>query len=291
MKFEYFRFLLTPVKDPQLPFHDALSKEDIIKDIFAKGRTYHFNSKRARFGMTVDFFQNNLVYARIGKQTTKKLRSSPDEGFVTKDAEDWPGSYLFINLSDEIITGKTHENGQVVAFSLNKIAIQNPKNCLRALAKKINEDLTHKGFYLTINPIPTERKKFWTAAKEYEGKICKVILTYTAPNLFKIGSSLEDDLKEINKNFNTTSSQIVLENDGGNIELPEDNKLLQETAKYIDLGGGSYKFHLNKGKKTVISSEDGIRTETFDGLELTLEGSVGDKIENVLKQVLGIKND
>jgi hypothetical protein len=117
-----------------------------------------------------------------------------------------------------------------------------------------------------------------------------VVLTYTAPNLFKIGSSLEDDLKEINKSFNTTSSQIVFENYGGNIELPEDNKLLQETAKYIDLGGGSYKFHLSKGKKTV-SSEDGIKTETFDGLELTLEGSADDKIENVLKQVLGIKND
>ncbi len=290
MKFEYFRFLLTPVKDPQLPFHGEVSREDIIKDIFAKGKTYRFKSGRAQFGMTVDFFQNSLVSARIGKQTTKKLRSSPDEGFAIKNAEDWPGSCLFINLSDERITGKTHENGQIIAFSLNKIAIQNPKNCLRALADKINEDLIHKGFYLTINPIPTERKKFWTAAKEHEGKICKVVLTYTAPNLFKIGSSLEDDLKEINKSFNTTSSQIVLENDGGNIELPENNKLLQETAKYIDLGGGSYKFHLSKGKKT-ISSEDGIKTETFDGLELTLEGSAGDKIENVLKQVLGIKND
>ena len=289
MKFEYFRFLLTPVKDPQLPFIKETSREEILNEIFSKGKTYLFNSGRAKFGLTIDSLQNGLVMARIGKQTTKSLRASPDEGFAVKKVEDWPGSIIFINLNDEKSSGQLKSSGQVVAFSVNPAAISNPKNCLYALAEKINGVIVHKGYYLTINPIPTERKKFWAVANEHKGQIKKVVLTYTPPNLFDIGTTLENDLREANNTFNTTSTQIVLENESGNLELPETNKLLQETAEWIDLGGGSYKFHLSKGKKT-ISSENGVKTETFDGLELTLDTNNGNEILSAIRAVLGLSN-
>ncbi len=290
MKFEYFRFLLTPVKDPQLPLHGEVTRADIIKEVFAQGSIYKFKSGRANFGLRIDYSHDGLVSAYVGKLTSKITRKSPEDGFVLSKVEDWPGSRIFINLNDERDTGRTLSAGQMIAFQVNKSAIQNPKNCLQEFAEKVNEAIVHKGFYLTINPMPTEKKKFWSVAKEHEGNIRKVVLTYTPPNLFEIGSSLENDLRQANTDFNTTSTQIVFENEAGSVTLPEDNQLLKETAEYIDHGGGHFKFTLTKGKK-IITSTEGVKTETFEGLELTLESATPNNIEGAIRMVLGVQND
>ena len=290
MKFEYFRFLITPVKDPQLLLHGVVTRQDIIQEVFAKGKIYNFKSGRATFGLTIDYSLNNLVSARVGKLTSKNLRSSPDKGFEVKKVEDWPGSIVFINLSDEKETKRTLAAGQMIGFSVNKLAIRNPQGCLRAFADKVNETIVHKGFYLTINPMPTERKKFWAVAKEHEGNIRKVVLTYTPPNLFEIGNSLEEDLRKANNDFNTTSTQIVFENEAGSISLPENNPLLKESAEWIDNGGGEYKFYLSKGKKT-ISNEGGVKTESFDGIEVKMDEATPVAIEAAMRMVLGVQND
>lgn len=290
MKFEYFRFLITPVKDPQLPLHGVVTREDIINDVFAQATTYKFKSGRANFGLRIEYSHEGLVSAYVGKLTSRVMRKAPEDGFAVRKVEDWPGSRIFINLKDEKDTGRTLAAGQMIGFQINRKDIPNPKNCLKAFAEKVNETIVHKGFYLTINPMPTEKKKFWSVVKEHEGNIRKVVLTYTPPNLFELGTSLEDDLKKANQSFNTTNTQIVFENEAGSVSLPEDNKLLQETAKYIDEGGGKFKFTLTKGKKTV-SSDGGVKTENFDGLELTLENATTSNIEGAMRMVLGVEND
>ena len=78
-------------------------------------------------------------------------------------------------------------------------------------------------------------------------------MTYTPPNLFNLKNKLEDDLREANQTFNTTSTQVVLENEMGNLDLPKNNELLKESAEYIDQGAGSYQVHLSVGKKVIKS--------------------------------------
>lgn len=290
MRFEYFRFLITPVKDPQLPLHGVVTRDDVINEVFAQAATYKFKSGRANFGLRIEYSYEGLVSAYVGKLTSRTMRKAPEDGFAVRKVEDWPGSRIFINLNDEKATGRTLAAGQMIGFQINKKDIPNPKNCLRAFADKVNETIVHKGFYLTINPMPTERKKFWAVAREHEGNIRKVVLTYTPPNLFEIGSSLENDLRKANNDFNTTSTQIVFENEAGSVTLPEDNQLLKETAEYIDQGGGNFKFTLSKGKKTITSTE-GVKTETFEGLELTLENATPNNIEGAMRMVLGVQND
>ena len=225
MKFEYFRFLLTPVEEPQLPLREKLDRKALIQDMFAEEKKYNFQSGRATYGFVVKNKIGNLVEARIGKRTTTRLHASPDNGFEEKEEEDWPGSSVFLNLDDEKGSGKSKESGQKIAFEANRVAITNPVNCLRALADKINEDITHHGYFITINPILTAKKSFWAAVDENEGKIKKAVLTYTPPNLFNLQNNLEDDLRKANEKFNTTSTQVVLENESGNLHLPKDDQL------------------------------------------------------------------
>lgn len=285
MKFEYFRFLVSPVKEPQFEFERKKTREQIINDIFETDHPHKFANGRAKYGYVSLLKEGKLIHGRLGKLSSKMLHSSPDQKFQVKKAEDWPGCRVFINLDDERVSGRTFELGQVIAIEVNKAAISNNTNALRAFADHINKTLIHEGYHIAINPILTAKKKFWSVVSEHEGKIKKVVLIYTPPNLFNLKNKLEDDLKEANKTFNTTSTQIVLENDAGKLVLPKDNPLLNQSAQYIDEGSGSYSIHLMSGKK-VIKSEEGVKTESFDGLELTIEGQTAEGVTDVMKAVL-----
>ena len=214
----------------------------------------------------------NYVYARLGKRMTKRIRTAPEDGFKSKDIEDWPGCDLFINLSDEKISGKTKDNGQIIAMQVNNVDVKYRLSVLQKFTDIVNKDISCYGLHLTINSIPSNKAHFWNVVTENKGKIKKVILSYTPPNLLDLKSSLEEDLKKASEEFNSTKVQIVLENNEGKLDLPQNNKLLQESAEYVDLGAGSFKLLLS-GKKKAISSEDNIKTKNIYDIDLIYRSS------------------
>ena len=71
-----------------------------------------------------------------------------------------------------------------------------------------------------------------------------------------------------------------MENIDGNLTLSKGNKLLEESAKYVDLGAGTFKLQFKGNKKKSISSDDCIKTETFIDPEITLRS------QNITKEQL-----
>ena len=285
MRFEYHRFLLTPLNQGQLSFSDRPSREELIEKVFSEEH-YTFQYRRTTYGFVKKFIRNKKVFGRIEKQRKTSIFLSPSKGFQEKQEEDWPGSHVFINLDDEKTTGQTEKSGQVIAVQCNKPIISSPINCLRALADKINEEiLTNSGYYISINPILQDKRGFWSVVDEHKDKIKKVILIYTPPNLFELQNKLEVDLRKANEEFNTTSTQVVFENDGGHLKLPKDNNLLNESVDYVEQGAGGYKIFLKDGKKT-IKSEAGVKTETFDGKELIIDSASDEEMDKIIQKVL-----
>lgn len=289
MRLKYYRFLLSPLDQGYLPFSGEYSREEVINKIFSPGRVYTFPYGRfgSVFGFVTKKVYNKKAFGRIGRQRRTKFYLSPEEGFQEMHLEDWPGSDIFINLADEKTSGLVENAGQVIAIQSNRTVISNPTNCLRALADRINYDILDHGYYLSINPILEKKKNFWSVVNEYEGQITKVVLIYTPPNLFELENKLEEDLKRANRDFNTTSVQIVLENDKGELNLSEDNALLNESAKYVDLGGGNYRISVRDGERT-IKSEDGIKSEIFKGKELKIDGASDEDIKRIMRQIFNL---
>lgn len=284
MRFEYYRFLLTPER--QKIFNVSVrERQDVIKQIFSARDSYMFQYGRSTYGFVIKDRRGKKIFGRIGKQTSAKLSSSPETGFQEREEENWPGSHIFINLDDEKSTGNTEQFGQVIAVQSNRRAISNMGNCLRTLADKINREIADTGLYISINPILQKSRGFWNVVNEHSGKIRKVILIYTPPNLFDLQNKLEEDLKDVNKRYNTTSTQIVLKNDRGDLKLQKDDRLLNESARYIGEGAGRFRVYAKRHR--VIKSEAGVRTEEFS--DITIEAdklgeSEWDMIENVLKR-------
>lgn len=286
MRLEYFRYLLSPLKQSRLAFVEELSREEVIRKIFSSEKIYTFpyGRNKGTFGFVTKLIHNKKAFGRIGRQKKTKLHLSPAEGFQEKQEEDWPGSHIFINLDDEKTTGQTEKSGQVIAIQSNRAVISNPTNCLRALADKINQEVREYGYYLTINPILQEKKNFWSVVDKYDGHIKKVVLIYTPPNLFELKNKLEDDLKRANENFNTTKTEIVLENNSGDLRLPRENRLLKESAEYVDQGGGGYIIRMKDGKE-IIKSEEGVETKTFEGKELNIEGASKEDLARIIHHI------
>lgn len=278
--FEYYRFFLTPIEEPELPFHEPKNREEVIEDMFSPDKKYQFKNREKDYCLYVKQKMGNYVFATIGKRVKKNIRTSPEEGFRTQEIEDWPGCDIFINLSNEHNTGKTLKNGQLILVQVNNVDMKYRVSILQKLALAINRDIQKYGYFLTINSIPSEKTLFWNVVKENEGKIKRITFSYIPPNLLDLKSSLEDDLRFVAGEFNSTKVQVSLENTDGNLTLSQNNKLLKESAEYVDQGAGTFKLQFKGNKKKPISSDDSIKTESFVETEITMRG------QNVTKENL-----
>ena len=268
--FEYYRFFLTPIEEPELPFHQQKNREEVVDDMFSEDKTYKFKSRGKNYCLYVKQKEGSYVFANIGKQVKKNIRTAPEEGFKKREIEDWPGCDVFINLSNEHNTGETAKKGQLLLVQVNNTDMKYRASVLKNLASAINRDIQKYGYFLTINSIPSEKTLFWNVVKENEGNIKKITFSYIPPNLLDLKSSLEEDLRSVAGEFNSTKVQISMENTDGNLTLSKNNRLLKESAEYVDLGAGTFKLQFKGNKKKAISSNDTIKTETFTDMDITL---------------------
>ncbi len=283
--FEYYRFFLTPIEEPELPFCQQKTREEVIDNMFSPDKTYKFRSREKDYCLYIKQKEGSYVFANIGKRVKKNIRTAPEEGFKTREIEDWPWCDIFINLSNEHNSGETAKKGQLLLVQVNNVDMKYRASVLQNLASAINRDIQKYGFFLTINSIPSEKTLFWNVVKENEGKIKKITFSYIPPNLLDLKSSLENDLRSVAGEFNSTKVQISMENTDGNLTLSENNKLLKESAEYVDLGAGTFKLQFKGNKKKAISSNDTIKTESFVDTDITLRG------QNLTKeQLTGIMN-
>lgn len=268
--FEYYRFFLTPIEEPELPFYPKKTREEVIDEMFSPDKTYKFRSREKDYCLYVKQKEGAYVFANIGKRVKKNIRTAPEEGFRTREIEDWPGCDIFINLSNEHDTGETAKKGQLLVAQINNVDLKYRASILQNLASAINKDIQKYGYFLTINSIPSEKTLFWNVVKENEGKIKRITFSYTPPNLLDLKSSLEDDLRSVAGEFNSTKVQISIENTDGNLTLSENNALLKESAEYVDLGAGMFKLQFKGNKKKTVSSNDSIKTESFEDDDIIL---------------------
>lgn len=271
--FEYYRFLLTPITEPELPFIKQKTREEVINDIFSPNKSYKFRNRGTDYCLYIKQKGGHYVFATIGKRVKKNIRTAPEEGFKTKEIEDWPGCDIFINLSNEHSSGETLKKGQLILVQVNNVDMKYRASVLQKLALAINKEIQIYGYFLTINPIPSEKALFWNVVGENEGKIKKITFSYIPPNLLDLRSSLEDDLRSVSSAFNSTKVQISLENSDGNLLLSRDNQLLRESAEYVDLGAGTFTLQFKGNKKKKVSSNDNTKVESFVEPEISFRSS------------------
>lgn len=279
MKFQYYRFFLSPIEGnlfSQLPN----SKEKAIENIF--NNDFNVFYKNMNYSISSIKKIGDISCFKIAKHTSIQRTKSPEENFEKEQIEHWPNVNMIIGLNSKI----NDSYGQIIAIEQNSTVLKTPINILRLWADEQNKLLYNFGYFLSINPI-SYKKSFWEIVKKYKNQIEELVFEYSMPNLFNTGDCLEQDLKNANRNFNATKAKIVFTNKNDSLNLSEDNQLLQQSANYIDNGGGEFKLKV-KGEKTHIMSVKRIKTQKFEIQDLNIKAENSDEITMILSKILEI---
>lgn len=73
--FEYYRFFLTPIEEPELPFHEPKNREEVIEDMFSPDKKYQFKNREKDYCLYVKQKMGNYVFATIGKRVKKEHKN------------------------------------------------------------------------------------------------------------------------------------------------------------------------------------------------------------------------
>lgn len=274
MKFQYFTYFLNPLEQKPL-FTDSRDKNDILRDLLKK-ENIGYEVSGAKLAFVPVSNKNNYFVARLGKRTSIKRNSPPDQKFEELYEENWPNCVVIIN------TNTSNGTGQKIAFELKTSIFPNPYEQLKNFADELNTHLFSSGYAIAINPI-TEEKEFWKIVDDNHNKIEKLTFTFNSPNLFGIENSLNDDLKGLQKEYSSTKVSLALENPDGKLVIPK-NDLTNQGIEYITKGGGQYSITI-KGKKIVFRSKDNIKTKTFDDLDIHINGDNQQTLFDVLDTI------
>lgn len=278
MNFQYFRFFLSPMQGNLLSQLED-SRINSIQEVFKTD----FNGSYRGMPYTIRFCNqyDDILHLRIAKHTSIKRNKPPEENFETELVEHWPYINMIVSPLKEI----NDEYGQIIAVEHKTSILDNPTNLLRNWADSKNEKLQEYGYALSINPI-TQKESFWSIVKKYNNQIEEVIFEYAMPNLFNTNDTLEQDLKNANKNYNASKATISFSNKAGCLNLSDENELLKQSAKYVDNGGGSFKLKRKGDKKYMVSAQR-IKTKNFEIDHLEIEAENSRAITNVFKNILG----
>lgn len=273
MKFLYYRYLV--VKSKQLSLIAVeVNKTELLQTIFSRELTFtHYNSS---LGYVPIKTEGNYIHAQIGKKSSIKRTKPPEEGFTRESLENWETCNVLINLDTNPISGQT------IAFEKKGSVFNDPFIKLDAFVEIINNELRANGYEMEINAL-TADTDFWQVVNEYTGGIEELNLHFSAPNLFGVNNSLDEELKNATDLFGITSTDISLQNSEGNLKLPPDNKFLKEGVALIAKGGGKYKIKL-KHNKEIISGE-AVKSKDFDIKEIDLQVSDPEIFKGLVKQV------
>lgn len=283
MKFQYFTFFLNPINNllSLIEKSDKRDKMDILIQVLKKEHKQGTNSFEHRGVKLAHVFKeevSNYIISSLGRKSTLKRIMPPEEKFLEKKEENWPCCDVIFNLSKDSLTG------QRIAFEYKKAIFSNPYEQVKALAEQINVDLMSFGYAIAINPI-TKEQKFWSIINENKGKIEGLSLTFNAPNLFGLTNSLNDELKEVQKEFNLTKATIEFENPDGKLIVPENTEIIKQGVDYITRGGGEYSVRIKGKGKRVISSKDNIETKSFEFEDLEITSSNPEALKGTLDTI------
>ena len=275
MKFQYFTYFINPLEQKAL-FVDKRDKNQILRELLGKVKIeYEYRGVKLAFVQVSN--KDNYFIARLGKKASIKRNSPPDKKFEETHEENWPYCTIIINTNTDSGTG------QKIAFEFKSNIFPSPYEQLKHFTDELNTHIFSSGYAIAINPV-TEEKEFWKIIDDNKDKIEKLTFSFNSPNLFGIKNSLNDDLKDLQKEYSSTRVSLELENPDGKLTIPK-NTLTKQSVDYVTKGGGQYSLKIKGKYKKVISSKDNIKTKTFEDLDIHINGNNQETLFSILDTI------
>lgn len=193
--------------------------------------------------------------------------------FTAEQLENWPSLLVAIWNAPE---------KQLVAVQRRPVAFKETKTVAGLVLNRVERLLEKR--HLTIKWEPLfETQVFWDIVEQFQGRIQQISFELITPNMANISGSLPDDLKEFQKQTNSTSSTYSISAEKASaLNIDRKNKTLNGLVEYSSNGGGDISVRLKNVRKQIRTSKT-VKSVTVDDVQL--QGSA-EEVVQVLKELL-----
>lgn len=249
MKYNYLRlFLVSTERLPILEQAGALpprtSRQAHLEQVFSRRIDFEHRNKAFVYVPigSVALEGGPVLLGRIGRTVTEVENEPPEAGFAERSRTSWRAANFFLDTRD-------HADGQKISLQ-SRHDVGKPLSIASSLVLHINQMYRDSGWSMEVNPL-IDKATFWEAVRRHRGEITSVTFHFVTPNILRMRTELNEDLREAKRKFNARSVTQQLENPDGelNLEVPD----VEDSVDYVSEGGGSVK--LKSGRTTIYNSE------------------------------------
>lgn len=192
--------------------------------------------------------------------------------FTTERNTVWPRSHVFIwNDLDK----------QVIAIEHRTQVAPSTTTLINALEKRLNQILHKYNLNTHINPI-FNQEDFWSLVKDK--KVEKIEFHLVTPNMANISHSLSEDLKNLAKTTNASTSNLGLSAENSQeLNISKSNSQLKDMVDYSSKGGGFIKMKV-KGLRKSINTKNNVTSVTID--EITINANDIETVQETLDKFI-----
>lgn len=249
MKYHYLRMFLTEVEQPPLLVEAGnilprVARDEYLLEWFSTRIDFEHRKGGYVFAPIgqEEVADGVVCLGRIGRQVQDVINEPPETGFEEREVLTWRAANVLIDT-------RSSRDGQKVAFQYRG-DVGKPLPLFSSLVEHINGANADAGWLVEVN-VMTEVSTFWDAAKEHKGEITAAEFTFVTPNVLRMRTQMNEDLKTARRNHNALRVRVGLENKMGNLNLDGDD--VKDAVDYVSEGGGTAK--LKSGKKVLYDSE------------------------------------
>lgn len=250
MSYNFLRLFLVsterlPILEQAGTLPRRVTRQEYLKQLFSQRIDFeHRNKAFVYVPIGSEAFEDGpVLLGRIGRTVTAVENEPPEAGFVETSRTSWRAANFLIDTRD-------HADGQKIAIQYRQ-DVGKPISIASSLIAHLNETNRDSGWALEVNPL-IDKSTFWEAVRRHQGEITAVTFHFVTPNILRMRTQLNEDLREAKQRHNARSVTQQLENPDGDLNL--DGQDVEDSVDYVSEGGGSVK--LRAGRRTVYNSEN-----------------------------------
>lgn len=271
--FNFYKIAVEPTDNLHLfANHD---KGQIIKDAFTIEKPVEFVHFTVTYAYTKVAQHGDYIIGYLGKKSVAKIGGPPEKLFEPTTTESWKKVLMVVNTSTQ------QPYGQTIALQKDVSVFDTPLIQLNGLIKDMtlhNDKLD--GYELIVNSVISE-ESFWKIVKSKTGKIEKLSFNLAAPNFLGLKTSLADSMRDVQKNYNATTAELIIGNPSGGLKVPEGDKFINEAVEYASGGQGDIQLEvLDEGKVDPKRNVVSAKIETMD-TKILVESSDPETIKQI----------
>lgn len=268
MKFLLFRYNLAPVEVGLFSEEVYPERKASVLKLLSEPHNITVHEVEYAFRFKIQLAEN-IIVCEFGKRREIERTRLTTDGFVKESIEEWPISTVIFNISSST---------QILAVQETS---GDANRRVGLIEDMFNIFLVKLGWRMSIRPI-LDSSDFWREVEANNSNIESIEFKYDVPNWLNARGDLPKLLKSARDHFSAQQVGLKIENNDGNLTVPEKNEFIEESVKQVSAGAGKWKLKV-RGTSSKIQSGEFTKTVIID--EIEYEGQSEEDRAKIIEQI------